>query len=273
MRGSSATTEPSRSPSCSAGDALQVGAHGQGEVADPVLVDEQVAELLERQVERAAGQLVVVGLLHAGAAQGEAEVPGDVGEQRALGVLALVLEPVARRAPSGRCTTPSAVVMLPRGWLKSRRMSRVLFGLSLSSAAWKTVSRLSCTNSTHEAHHQADAEERGSGGSLGASSAWSVSSEIRRSRAMQHVVRDQRRAAVGHERQRDAGQRQDADHPRDDDERLHPDEHGEPGREQSLEGHLRAQRDAQPGADRSAGRRAARRWRRPARAPHRWRRR
>ena len=69
VRGSSATTEPSRCAELLGGDALQVGAHREGEVADAVLVDEQVAELLERQVERAAGQLVVVGLLHARAAR------------------------------------------------------------------------------------------------------------------------------------------------------------------------------------------------------------
>ena len=74
VRGSRATTEPSRSPSCSVAILLQVGAHGEREVADAVLVDEEVAEVLERQLGRAAGQLVVVGLLDARAAEREAEV-------------------------------------------------------------------------------------------------------------------------------------------------------------------------------------------------------
>ena len=65
----------------------------------------------------------------------------------------------------------------------------------------------------------------------------------------QDVVRDERRAAVGDERQRHAGERQHAGDPRHDDERLDADQHRETGGEEPLEGHLGAQRDAQPGAD------------------------
>ena len=252
MRGSSATTEPFALAELLGGDALQVGAHREREVADAVLVDEEVAELLERQLGRAPGQLVVVGLLDARAAEREAEEAGDVGEQLALGVLPLVLEAVVDGTDRA-ITTPSAVVTLPRGWLKSRRISRVLFGLSLSSAAWNTVSRLSCTNSTAKQHDQAEPEQRGSAGSsrLAGRPRWpsgGVVGDAQEERE-QHVVGDERRPAVGHERQRDAGEGQHADDAGDDDERLHADQHGEPGREQALERHLGAQRDAQAGAD------------------------
>ena len=79
-----------------AGDLLQLGEDREREVADAVLVHEQVGEVLELELPGPAGQLVVVDLLHAGAAEGEAVVPRDVAEQRALGVLPLVLEAVAR---------------------------------------------------------------------------------------------------------------------------------------------------------------------------------
>ena len=81
-------------------------------------------------------------------------------------------------------TTPSAVVTLPRGSVKSRRISRVLAGLALSSSAWKTVSRLSCTNSSGEADHEADPEQPDlAGHAAAAASRWAASSEIRRRRA------------------------------------------------------------------------------------------
>ena len=51
----------------------------------------------------------------------------------------------------------------------------------------------------------------------------------------QHVVRDERRAAVGHERQGHAGQGQQPDHAGDDDERLERDERGQTDDEQAAE--------------------------------------
>jgi hypothetical protein len=71
----------------------------------------------------------------------------------------------AKSSPSGysRCSskrssdgtdraisTSSAVMTEPRGWVKSRRISRVLMGLSFSRDASRTVRRLSCTNSTRK---------------------------------------------------------------------------------------------------------------------------
>jgi hypothetical protein len=44
-------------------------------------------------------------------------------------------------------TSPSAVMIDPRGLEKSRSTSRLLAGLSLSSSAWKIVRRLTWKNS------------------------------------------------------------------------------------------------------------------------------
>ena len=65
----------------------------------------------------------------------------------------------------------------------------------------------------------------------------------------EHVVGDQRRAAVGDERQGDAGERQQPGDAADDDERLHAEQRGEPGGEQLLERRLGPHGDAQAGAD------------------------
>ena len=65
----------------------------------------------------------------------------------------------------------------------------------------------------------------------------------------QDVVDEQRRAAVRHERQGDAGQRHQLDHPADDDERLHTHDRRETGGQQLLEGAVGANRDPEAGAD------------------------
>ncbi len=65
----------------------------------------------------------------------------------------------------------------------------------------------------------------------------------------QHVVGDERRAAVADERQRDAGERHHLDDAADDDESLDADDRGEADGEQLLEGPVGAQGDAQAGTD------------------------
>ena len=88
---------------------------------------------------------------------------------------------------------------------------------------------------------------RGAGRHL-AESAGAVVADAHQQR-QQHVVAEQRRAAVADERQRDAGERQEPGDAAHDDERLQAEERGEPGGEQLLEGVVGAQGDAQPGAD------------------------
>ena len=75
------------------------------------------------------------------------------------------------------------------------------------------------------------------------------SSEIRTNSASKHVVREQRRTAIGHERQRDTGQRNDTGDAADDDERLKADERGQPGGQQLFERMARAYGDAQTRRD------------------------
>ena len=62
-------------------------------------------------------------------------------------------------------------------------------------------------------------------------------------------VRDDRRAAVGHEGQRDPGQRDDPQDAPDDDERLQREAEGEPGGEQLREAVVGLQRDLHPAGD------------------------
>src|SRR5581483_5301288 len=64
-----------------------------------------------------------------------------------------------------------------------------------------------------------------------------------------HEVGHQRGSAVGHERHRDAGQRDEPGDPAQDDERLDPEDRGQPGGQQLEEGLLRPQGDAEADAD------------------------
>jgi hypothetical protein len=81
---------------------LDVVAHREGHVADPLAVDEQVVEPLEVEVEGAARELVVVLLLDARRAELEGVVAGDVGEEVLGRVAALELEPVVARHRLGQ---------------------------------------------------------------------------------------------------------------------------------------------------------------------------
>ena len=68
---------------------------------------------------------------------------------------------------------------------------------------------------------------------------------------------DDRRAAVGDERQRDARQRHDPEDAADDDERLEGEPEGEPGREELREAVLGDQGDPHPAGDDAPSRAAA----------------
>ena len=80
-------------------------------------------------------------------------------------------------------TTPSAVVMVPRGWLKSRRIVAGVGGVVVELVGLEDREPVELHEQRAEADDQADAEAADLAGHR-ASSRWrGVSSEIRRSSA------------------------------------------------------------------------------------------
>ena len=112
-------------------------------------------------------------------------------------------------------TTPSAVVMLPRGWLKSRTIVAGVVRVVVELVGLEDRDAVELHEQDDEAHDQPEPE----GADLPVHRA-AASCRVRgvvgdaQEEGEQHVVGDERRAAVGDERQGDAGERQDADAPR-----------------------------------------------------------
>ena len=116
-RTSSTTTEPRRPASASAASCCACTRHREHDVAARVLAAEEVAEVVDRDVEVAADELVVVLRFDAGVAEVHGLVADDVREQRrGLGRIdADLLEVVVGRHRLARARRRRTVRMSPRG--------------------------------------------------------------------------------------------------------------------------------------------------------------
>ena len=206
VRGSNATTEPSRWPSCSAATLLQVVAHGEREVADAVLVHEEVAELLERQLRACARPARRCrSSRHPSCPSVKLKKPVMWANRSPSGYSPLVLEPVVRwhrprdhdavgrgDAPTGLAEVAEDVAGVVRVVVELGRLEH--------------REPVELHEQHDEAHDQPEPQRRGSAASWTRTcllASGGVVGDAQEERD-QHVVRDERRSAVGDERQGDA---------------------------------------------------------------------
>ena len=250
-------------------DGLHVRAQAQHDVADVLLVQEQVADVLEPESAQVpAREHVVVRLLHSRAADDHRLVADGLREELAEGVDALVLVLVLAGHRAGQDLAVGAEDLAARAGEVTQRLP----GVARVVRELLGVDDLQVGELHDEDEHEADDGEpdapdrsvharsdstasRRAACSASSAASTALSSEMRRSSARITKFAIERRAAVGDERQRHAGERDHARDAADDHERLHAEDGGEPGREELGERSLRLDRDAERAADEQDDRR------------------
>ena len=242
-----------------AGHLLHVLADRDGEVADVLVVDEQVGHVAQVDLGGAAGELVAVGRLEAGRPEVEVEVAGDVPEQLALRVLPLELERVVRLGGAGQHRAVGADDRAPG----TAELLDDLAGVAGVVVELLLADDLDVVE-LHEQDREAGDERDAEPADLAVHPAAFVLARPDRAARLlttvglvrdaheqgeQHVVGDERRPAVGDERQRHPRQREDPGDPGDDDEGLDADQRGQTGGQQLVERRLGLDGDPQAGPD------------------------
>ena len=242
MRGSSATTAPQRLPSALERD---LAARRRSSVSArrrcpaiglPCSLSSDCVDD-GREVRVRAGQVVVQRPLEPGARARLRRVADDVRGEPALRVAAEVERPAARpsrsrfarehASPSARRSSPRSIVNCATRWIAlSCRSARPAAPTSASTSSRRSARRAAPTRPR---------ARRVICRFTSAPAAATGAVRDEQQQREQDEVRDDARAAVGDERQRDPGQRDDAQDAADDDERLQREAEREPGREQLRE--------------------------------------
>ena len=127
---------------------LRVDPQAEHDVAGRLLPEQEVADVLQLEARRPAGEHVAVLPLDAGAADDDRLVPDDLGRRaRRTGTRAGTCRTRPSRGTERARTLPSALMILPRGRVNSLSRSRGLRARRRASSASTTWRYVSCPTS------------------------------------------------------------------------------------------------------------------------------